>query len=69
MLIKIYIFEKSSHVSCNTLYIHIYMNIRYIAPSFVANVERYIRSAPVYILIVMTHPDNGLQDFLIDNGL
>jgi len=69
MLIKIYIFEKSFHVNCNTLYIHMYISIRYIAPSFVANVERYIRSAPVYILIVITHPDNGLQGFLIDNGL
>lgn len=45
------------------------MDIRYTAPSFVASIERYIRSAPVYMLIVMTHSDSGLQDFLIDNGL
>jgi hypothetical protein len=45
------------------------MNLRYIAPSLVANVERYIRSTPVYMLIVITHPDNGLQVFLINNGL
>jgi len=44
-------------------------SIHYIAPSFIASVERYIRSDPVYMLIVMTHPDNGLQGFLIDNGL
>jgi len=47
----------------------IYNESNYIAPSLVANVERYIRSTPVYILIVITHPDNGLQVFLINNGL
>lgn len=39
------------------------------APNSVANVARYVLSIPMYVLIVITQPDNGFEYFFTDRGL
>lgn len=39
------------------------------APNSAANVIRYVRSTPTYVLIVITQSDNGVECFFIDRGL
>lgn len=39
------------------------------APNSVANVARYVLSTPMYVLIVITQPDNGFEYFFTDRGL